>query len=44
MILIWLIQVFFVILCDFASPELFFALLAVTVLLRIFMNFSEKNT
>ena len=44
MILIWLIQVFGMILCDFASPQLFFALLAVTVLLRIFMNFSEKNT
>ena len=44
MILIWLIQVFWMILCDFASPHLFFALLLVMGLLRIFMESSRKNT
>ncbi len=44
MILIWLIQLFFGILCDFASPHLFFALLLVMGLLRIFMESSRKNT
>ena len=44
MIFIWLIQVFWTILCDFSSPYIFFILLAVVGLLRFFMNVSEKNT
>lgn len=44
MIFIWLIQVFWTILCDFSSPYIFFILLAVMGLLRFFMNVSEKNT
>lgn len=44
MILIWLIQFFWAILCDFGSPYIFFILLAVVGLLRFFMNVSEKNT
>lgn len=43
MILIGLIQVFWMILCDFGSPHLFFALLVVMGLLRIFMESSRKN-
>ena len=43
-IIIAIIQIFWGILCEFGNPYVFFALLAVTVLLRIFMNFSEKNT
>ncbi|MDE6780340.1 MAG: hypothetical protein K2J40_02630 [Ruminococcus sp.] len=39
----WLIQLFFEILCDFGSPHLFFALLVVMGLLRFFMESSGKN-
>lgn len=43
MILIWLLQVFWTILCDFGSPHLFFALLLVMGLLGFFMESSRKN-
>lgn len=44
MILIWLIQVFWMILCEFGNPYVFFALLVVEGLLGFFMESSRKNT
>lgn len=44
MVLIWLIQIFWVILCDFGSPCVFLALLVVMGLLGFFMESSRKNT